>query len=362
MPAPVNLFPEFSGKAVGAAGHAAGGLLGQLSDILAAPRKALWGLFGAPETGGEVVRNLGGDSESPLGKILGMGLEILGDPLTFLGGPLLRGLGGLAGRSLTKGAVQAGPGFAADAAKLAVPGMEGSSTLAHLLKANPDDLARVASEIPEGTKFLGAGAEGVAYKTPAGGVVRVERGVSPGFPPPERLNVPEVLQPARVARSGDLQIEHLPMVETWEARANPFNNALDMLPQGGTPRQLRNIMDQRRLIGDQLDEVHQVFQGGADKLHASAKARGLDPADMHLQNAGLTSEGRWVTHDPNAILPEPGSALDMATTTNFSGTNLRGPQPGPVKSALLNMLGGQGRLRDWLARETSTGGIGQGIL
>jgi hypothetical protein len=78
-----------------AAGAGAGSVLGQVSDLLSKPRRFLWSdLLGLPESGSELVANaLGMDPDSPWTHALGLGAEMLGDPLTYAGSLL----GGLAG-------------------------------------------------------------------------------------------------------------------------------------------------------------------------------------------------------------------------------------------------------------------------
>lgn len=96
------------------------GLLGQLSDVASAPRRAVWSMLGLPEGGTEAVSQLTGmDPESPWTKALGFGAEIAGDPLNLLGIPLAGRFGKLASRL--------GPNYQrllseADVAKSALPG------------------------------------------------------------------------------------------------------------------------------------------------------------------------------------------------------------------------------------------------
>lgn len=74
-----------------------GGTLGQLGEALGAPRRALWSLLGAPASGADLVAGLTGqEASSPLTQALGLGAEILGDPLTYLG----LGFGRAAGSAL----------------------------------------------------------------------------------------------------------------------------------------------------------------------------------------------------------------------------------------------------------------------
>lgn len=82
-------------EALGALGGAgAGGLLGQLGDVMSAPRRAVWRTLGAPEEGNELIAQLFGlDADSGLAKGLGLGAEMLLDPLNIVGA----GLGALGG-------------------------------------------------------------------------------------------------------------------------------------------------------------------------------------------------------------------------------------------------------------------------
>jgi hypothetical protein len=106
-----------------ALGMVGGGLLGQVGDALAMPRKLLWsganalynaatGSSGeAPESGTELLGRLGMDPDSPWTKALGFGVEALTDPLTYAGG-LLGRAGGAAAKGLG-GASEGGGAFSA---------------------------------------------------------------------------------------------------------------------------------------------------------------------------------------------------------------------------------------------------------
>lgn len=62
----------------------AGSLAGQVLD---APRKFTWNMLGLPDTGEELLSDrFGFAHDSPWAKALGMGVEMLGDPLMLLGG------------------------------------------------------------------------------------------------------------------------------------------------------------------------------------------------------------------------------------------------------------------------------------
>jgi len=75
------------------AGLAAGGVMGQISDAFSAPRRMLWSALGLPDTGAELIaRGLGGPGDEylnhPLVKALGMGAEMVLDPLNLLMMPM----------------------------------------------------------------------------------------------------------------------------------------------------------------------------------------------------------------------------------------------------------------------------------
>jgi hypothetical protein len=107
------------------AGAAGGGILGQLGDALSAPRRALWGALGGPESGADLVNQLTGiDRESLLGQGLGFGAEVLGDPLTYAGGILgkLLGKGISAGGKALRGTAGADAVAAGRLGEAAAPG------------------------------------------------------------------------------------------------------------------------------------------------------------------------------------------------------------------------------------------------
>src|SRR5262245_28532632 len=75
---------------------ALGGLLGQAGEMLSAPRRALWSALGAGEGSGAELAGatFGLDPEGTAAQLLGVPMEIAGDPLTWagaaLGSPLVR--------------------------------------------------------------------------------------------------------------------------------------------------------------------------------------------------------------------------------------------------------------------------------
>lgn len=83
-------------------------LIGGLGDALSAPRRAVWGALGLPEHGSQAVANLlGVDPQGLLAKGLGLGAEVLGDPLTYA----TMGLGAGAAKLGTRALGQAGRGL-----------------------------------------------------------------------------------------------------------------------------------------------------------------------------------------------------------------------------------------------------------
>lgn len=84
----------------GTLGSAIGMGLGELAEkaagVLDAPRRLAWQALGLPESGAEAVSQLTGlESDSPLAKALGIGAEMIFDPVNLATG----GLGGLLGKA-----------------------------------------------------------------------------------------------------------------------------------------------------------------------------------------------------------------------------------------------------------------------
>jgi hypothetical protein len=223
----------------GAGGAAAGGLLGQagsvlgtVGDYLQAPRKLAWGALGLPDTGTGVLQKYAGmDPDSVWTKALGTGLEVAGDPLTYLGAGLGAVPGWFGGRALGEGletaALARGPQYAGGVEKLAAMAPqfaakgEAGTTLFDALMAHPQ-IGRALEEMPQGSKLLAHGVEGAVFDTGQGDVVRLGTAVNqpPGenlVPLPKPRGIPGVLEPTRdVAlpqanwEEGGLRVERLP--------------------------------------------------------------------------------------------------------------------------------------------------------
>jgi hypothetical protein len=185
----------YVGDSLNKPGRAVRGLLGGRPDELAAavPFSDSLGLTDPAREvrGSDLLRQLGAGTGSDLGdSALGLGVDVATDPLTYLGVGLGRRLGGAA----TKAAAAAGPGFettAADVARLV--GESGSADAAALLRqlAGHGDAAleRAAGELAPGSSFLGAGKEGLAFRTPGDEVLRIGQvpAGTPGRPVAESM-------------------------------------------------------------------------------------------------------------------------------------------------------------------------------
>lgn len=146
-----------------AGGAGLGGLAGQLGDTMSAPRRAVWGALGLPDSGSELLhQTLGMDPDSLMTKGLGMGAEVLGDPLTYAG----MGLGKLGGMGAEGAAGALGRFLGDESGALKIP----ASMLGDAAKAG-----EASAELQGGTRALGL---------PTGGG---PEGVFPGA----RLNLPE---------------------------------------------------------------------------------------------------------------------------------------------------------------------------
>lgn len=272
------------GRAGQALGAGAGALLGTVGDVLSAPRRGLMNLLGLPETGSGLLHQVTGmDEESPLTRALGMGVEMLTDPLTFLGGSVGR-LGAKAlAPGLERAAIARGPQFAGGIEKLG--GAE--NALAKQLAEHPQ-VGRVLEEIPQGSQLMANSNNALAYHTPEGDVLRISQGAS-------RPLVPEVLQPTRNVEIGPYRVERLPFAES---------------------------------IGDP-----DVYRRGYQEISQGMRSQGLFPTDLHPQNVGL-HQGRPVLIEAQRV-PLPGRGGENIPLAPA----VQARQPGRVTSWLLDQLG-----------------------
>jgi hypothetical protein len=228
--------------------------------------------------------------------------------------------------------------------------------------------SRIAEEIPEGTKYLGNGAEAIAFKAPDGHVIRVAPHVSE-FGSAGRADMPEILQPFRsqriehINRYGEHQnpwiVEHLPEVDpllmSRDSR-NQFTKILEGMYRAHghdatTASQFKYLQarqtidpDKLRILGDEL----------------SARVAGvnpqLDPWDFHEGNIAATREGNLIGHD--------GGMVKMLPSSNKTIERWSAPDhlddPGHLEAVL--KAGGPDAVREAIANGNALGTFGQGAI
>lgn len=300
---------QMGGTAGTGLGGVLGGALGMIGDTLSAPRRMLWNAVGLPDSGAEVMGNLGMDKEGLPAQGLGFLLEAALDPLTYAGG-LIGRLGGraagaMAGGSLEAKALARGPAFGGGLEKLA--GAEASLAgnqqagqarkLIESIKGSPM-AERIMQEVPPGSQYLPGGNNALAFQTPAGDVLRMGTEA--------RASIPEMLQPTRSVRAGDINIERLP----FAAR-----------------------------VGDKA-----VWEGNFKPMSASIREQGLHPADLHQGNIGLHNYDPVII-DPGAVVAKPGGLpLPLGKSIDATG------RTGGLGDRLLDWFGADELLRQHLAR------------
>lgn len=311
-----------------------GALVGKPQELLAAiPFSDTLGItdYADRTSGVDVLRAAGLDpGDGVLGGLAGFGAEMALDPSTYVGG--------FAGRMLGKAAdaaqIAKGPGFATTADDLnrmlgdynaagkgmnEITGNIAGRRVDSILKS--PDAARMLSEIPPQSSILGAGAEGIAFKTPDDDVLRIGRlldGSAPGRPVS-----PDVLQATRGVDVGDkipFRIERTPFAD----------------PVGGG----------------------RMFDGYRGMLDDSLADQGLLFSDPHKGNVGLVG-GRPLVIDPGAVSAVPPAGLSDVqratrgyTLDGFGGdfqSVARAADPGRGMDLLLRALGGQDAMRASLA-------------
>jgi len=269
-------------------------------------------LLGLPESGADMVHNATGmDRDSFLTGALGTGLEMLTDPLTYLGGAIGR-LGAKAfAPGLERAALARGPNYGGGIEKLMQGADKSRASTDVLLEAlqNSPHLPDILKEIPPGSQYLGNGVEAIAYKTPAGDVLRIEPGAYNTAARPESANI---LQPTRAGMVGDARIERTPLVDTKT-----------QYTMGAGEAHKRTV----------------------EPLKAALENEGLHFEDSHIGNLGLI-EGRPTVIDPGSV---QGGALDF----NYLPPLSQRPQ-GRVKNWLLDALGADEQVQQHLAEQAAT--------
>lgn len=413
MPNYAQPFGMAGGLAGGAAGAAGGGVLGQMLGGLNMPRNALWGMPGrlaqgdwkgalpglagiaaggltaatgaglpfaglvgsavgglgegieeslrpdmqkAPEAS-DLVKQLGGDPDSMAGGAASMALGMAGDPLTYAGGLGGEGAGKAAGeaggRYLEGEALARGPGYPGGPQKLldmigqgpAEPGSPFAKVLTSM--ANDPNAERLASQIRPGSYPLGEGVEGKVFGHPdSAGVVRVGGGppeagqyntlqkfhdipLTEGGAPQPRVVDPAMLPSAHSQAIGQWRMEHNPRVQMLGP-----NNPLT----GEVERSERPLYD--------------LLTGAEGPLTADVASRGLEAADMHARNMGLTPAGRVAITDLGSIVPNVNSLPPEMVGQ---------PRGGWLTNFLLDRLGANKSVQSEIEEKLAQGGGSAGL-
>lgn len=224
----------------------------------------------------------------------------------------------------------------------------GQEHLDRLRELDPETLARLASEIPEGSEPLASGFESVVLAAPDKRVIRIGNdrlmNANVGIPP-GRPNEPWMLQPLRSVNVGPYQVEHL-------NRVTPLDEADRLTPSlehGGllTPEVRADIARARNVSGQIESQVQGAVAGS-----------GYNPFDVYLRNIGVTPEGLGLAIDPGAARPSVGWG-----SPNYQHI-YRPPSlvmPSPAQVAELERLGAPSAVRDALSRGVEEGVSGQGL-
>jgi hypothetical protein len=303
----------YVGSALDKPGRAVRGLLsGNLNEGFAAlPFSDSLGLTNPSQavSGSDLLRQAGlSTGDSMADSALGFGAEMALDPTTYMGGFLGRMGGKAAGRGLEAAARMRGPGFATtaeDAMRMVGEHEGGQAAVSWLKSMNPS----VFSELPPQSRFLGAGQEAAAFRTPAGDVLRM------GLADPDAVGRPvanSVLQATRAAE--------YPGVNGWRATA-------ERLPMADE-------------VGNLTHWLKGSGEPGLTRMGAMKRAaaeEGLRFHDVHAGNLGIAN-GQPKIIDPGAVSAEPGF------TGGFQQVDQAG-RPGLLSRALLDLLGGQPAMR-----------------
>ncbi len=176
--------------------------------------------------------------------------------------------------------------------------------------ADPTASRRLADELPPGSSILGAGEEGVAFRTPQGHVVRVEQ--RPGDPV-ARPDLPIMALPFRSAVRGGRTIEHLPAVtpfDSIEGADRALSRAM-MFADPNNPAEaslLSKLAIQHKMLDDGIATASARVRG--DLVDA-----GWPEMDWHNQNVGFLPNDRMAILDPNVLSREgfeESAALEQA--------------------------------------------------
>ncbi len=284
--------------------------------------------------------------------------------------PIMRGIAGFAGdetgavdmdavtrllggdrRAAYAAAVQ-GPGYPGGADKLRgmmqQADIHNQSALRQVFDL-PESADFVASEIPEGSQFLGSGQSAAAFRTPMDSVVRVNRGRGS---PDARLNIPEVLQPFRSVYQHGYNVEHLPFVQPLGTMTDTERSMEAAKRYAGSAD--KDLLFQLAATRDNAWSANDAVQS---RIIRDLANRGIHEADWHDFNVGLTGEGKIAAFDPGVF------------TAPVGRRDLRSRRLIPTETdAYMQSLGGRAEaagvpdlIRETLARDAEIGAAGQGV-
>jgi hypothetical protein len=333
---------------LGVAGAAGLGMTGVGIPLAVLGGSALGGLgqnlFGADAPSSDQFANqLGLDTDTFEGKAGSFALNMATDPLSFAGMGLGSKLGQKAGASIGKGlesaAIQRGPrygtqlddllktfpteGVAAEEAAL-------SAGTLNEFRGTPQ-LSAMLREIPEGSRYLGGGAEGTAFRTPSGDVSRIGLTVNQHARPIDDM----ILQPLRSV-AADAGVTSGPHKVMMHAERLPFAEKVGdsrVIMAAGNAKPMNLPLAQR-------------WKAWTDEMTDEAAMRQLDIADLAPRNWGVQG-GKPKIIDPGSVDPRGSYAGGFNPLVDSS------QQPGTLSNALLSLLGSDRAMQAALAQGRS---------
>lgn len=334
------------------------------------------------KTGSDLVKMLGGDPESFPGMVAGMGLQMAGDPLSWVG----MGTGGAAGAKegakLRSAAEWMGPGYSQDPAKLtrifeqarpkifnpdvmaAGPGSR-AMDLAHMhwsdlnqhvndILQNPN-IGQILSEIPDDARYLGNGAETIALgngkqvyalSRPSPRMIHhpdVAANINEYFaPPPPTMDIPEMypslrskafnapaLAPGEIPAM-DSSLRMLPEVEAAKLNAGtiPAGDAETeqllqgfnkVIPTQGAPTRVE-VRPMLTTQGNAPPELRQLWDGGIASLRDSIDGKTLaTPAgDANLAFVDSHHGNVGLTPQGRFVVMDPGAVVNKIARGEYA--------------------------------------------
>lgn len=198
----------------------------------------------------------------------------------------------------------------------------------------------LAGEIPEGSKLLGAGIEGITFRTPEGAVVRIGDAIDQA----NRPDIPEMLQAFREHRVGDYKVEHMPLVQPIGG-GRPYT-LKDLASSGHDSPALREHLARSN---ENLALANLI----EDRIGERIEGRGLEAWDAGIHNMGVTPEGKGIIFDGGAVQARHDQPPIPAKPTYET------PDPATYRKLFLSRshMG----VRESLARGLADGTAGQGI-